>query len=334
MLYTIKKIFMKNRFLVIFLLISSVSISQTTCDSLILLKNKVYGFKPSDLTDTLKSLKNNDLDLFWKTARNNPNEAAVCLKALIEKETSDSYFCFDASSLLIRLDSTDTYLPTIIKGLEKCELNDLQLSPYLEICFYLNYKKQDVTKLVTKLISVPNAKVFLANHFITLSAIDASIFLFNNMPIETAEKCLISAIENGNPTAKHNAAALLNLMATDTGDQFIDALIEKKQLEESTIQFIRKDRKTFIVKPKGSESRSKILEFLNDVPYNFEKEFFGFSGNEKLIGSACKQLNKPDIEIIRSARQKTTPGLSDEALHEYFALTAILMTVRDKKDVK
>lgn len=323
---------MKRILTIIFVLITSISISQTTCDSLLLLKKKIYGFKPSELTDTLKSLKNKELDLFWTTAKNNPKEASPCLKALIENEVADSYFCFDASSLLIRLDSTDTYLPTIIKGLKKCELSDLQLSTYLEICFYLNYKKQDVTELATKLISVPDAKVFLSNHFITLNAIDASLFLFNNMPIDTAEKCLISAIENGNLTAKHNAAVLLNLMATDHGDQFLNSLIEKKELDASTIQFIMKDRKTFIIEPMGSESRSKILELLKDAPYNFEKEFFGFSGNDYLIGSACKQLTKKDIEKIRSARQKTTPGLSDEALHEYFALTTILMTVRDKKD--
>lgn len=322
---------MKKIFILAILLTSITSFSQT-CDSLLLLKKKVYGFKPSELTDTLRSLKNNDLDLFWKTARNNPKEAAPCLKTLIENETADSYFCFDASSLLVRLDTTNIYLPTVIKGLKKCELKDLQLSSYLEICFYLSYKKQDITELATKLISVPDAKIFLSQHFITLSAIDASIFLFNDMPTETAEKTLISAISNGNATAKHNAAVLLNLMATETGDQFLNSLIEKKELEDSTIQFIIKDRKTFIIKPKGSESRSKILKLLNDAPHSFEKEFFGFAGNDKLIGSACKQLTKQDIEKIRTARQKSTPGLSDEALHEYFALTTILMTVRDKKE--
>ena len=323
---------MKKIALILILLISRISFAQTTCDSLILLKKKVYGFKPSELTDTLKSLKSIELDLFWKTAKNNPKVASSCLKNLIENETNDSYFCFDASSLLVRLDSTDTYLPTVIKGLNKCELNDLQLSSYLEICFYLNYHKQDVSELATKLISVPNANVFLSKHFITLSAIDASIFLFNNIPTEAAEKCLISAVESGNTTAKHNAAVILNLLATDSGDKFLNNLIENKQLDPLTIEFIKKDRKSFLVKPKGSESRTKILESLNDEPYNFEKEFYGFSGNEKLIGSACKQLNKQDIEKIRAARQKTTSTLSDEALHEYFALTTILMTVRDKKE--
>jgi len=312
------------------LFISMTCFPQKTCDSLNLLKAKVYGFDPSALSDEEKEAKNGDLDLFWKTARNNPDEAKPCLKTMIENEQADSYFCFDASSLLARIDSTSTYLPTVVAGLEKSELEHLQLSSYLEICFYLNYKKQDIGVLAEKLISIPDAKVFLAGHFITLNAIDASIFLYNNMPVETAERYLKQAIEKGNATARHNAAVVLNLLSTDTGDAFLNTLIANKQLEESTIAFINKDRKAFSVKPSGSISRTKILEYLDDVPYNFEKEFFGFSGNDKMIASACKQLNKEDVDKIRAARQKTTPGLSDEALHEYFALTSILMTVRNK----
>ncbi|MNQ89963.1 hypothetical protein D3C85_1052880 [compost metagenome] len=70
---------MKRKLLIILLLTSFISISQTTCDSLILLKKRTYGFKPSDLTDTLKSLKSNELDLFWNTAKNNPIDAGPCL---------------------------------------------------------------------------------------------------------------------------------------------------------------------------------------------------------------------------------------------------------------
>jgi|GEM_PF-3183474 len=315
----------------LFLLLSFISIAQTTCDSLTLLKKSIYGFKPSNLSDSLKNLKSKELDVFWRTAQNNPTDASKCLKALIELEKKDSYFCFDASSLLLRLDTSTQYLPTVINGIKKCKLEDLQLSTYLQICFYLGYKGQDIGALTTKLISLPNASIFLSNHFITLNAIDASIFLFNIMPTTTAENVLISAIQDGNSTAKHNAAVVLNLLATDRGDDFLNLAIEKKQLEDSTIQFILNDKKNFIVKPKGSTNREKVLEALNDVPYNFEKEFFGFAGNDELISSACSQLNKKDIEKIRVARRKSTPGLSDEALHEYFALTKILMTVRNKK---
>lgn len=317
-----------------FLLISCTIFSQTkTCDSLIRFKEEFYGFKPSDLSDTLKKLKSDKLDIFWTTAKNNPADAAKCLQFLIEKEVNDSYFCFDASSLLLQLDTTDTYLPTVVSGLKKCNPEDLQLSQYLRACFYLGYKKQDIGELAIKLISIPNAKVFLSNHFITLNAIDASIFLFNTMPTATAEQVLFSAIQNGNTDAKHNGAVVLNLLGTDSGDSLINSLIEKRQISDSTIKFIQKDRGTFVINPKGSITRSKVLESLEDVPYNIEKKFFGFAGDDQLIGSACKQLTKLDEAKIRNARGKSTPGLSDEALDEYFALTTILMTVRNKKEI-
>ncbi len=322
---------MKNIIFVLLTTLTSIaSFSQTTCDSLVQLKKVVYGFKPNELTDTLKSLKGVELDRFWNTAKRNPTEGKICLQSLIEKETTDSYFCFDASSLLASLDTTETYLPTVIKGLKKCNLEDLQLSTYLKLCFYLSQKNQDIGELTSKLISVPNAEIFLSEHFITLSAIDASLFLYNTMPTEIAEKNLKSVILNGNATAKYNAAVVLNLLSTDSGDQFLNDLIEKKQLEPDAVTFIEKDRKLFIITPKGSKSIVKIMEALNDVPYNFDKEFFGFAGNDDLIGSACKQLTTADIELIRNTRQKAMPGLSDEALHEYFALTTILMTVRNK----
>ena len=322
----------KFLFTVLLLITNFISFSQTTCDSLVLLKKLFYGFKPSDLSDSLKNLKSEDLNIFWNTAHNNPSDAAKCLETLIENETKDSYFCFDASSLLLRLDTTDKYLPSVIHGLKKCDLEDLQLSAYLQICFYLGHKGQDIGVLTTKLISIPNAQIFLADHFITLNAIDASIFLLNTMQPSTAENVLSSAILNGNPTARYNAAVVLNLLATDKGDSLLNSLIKKKQLADSTIEFIRRDRKNFIIKPKGSANRTKVLESLEDAPYNLGKNFFGFAGNDNLIGSACKVLTKQDLDKIRNARRKSTPGLSDEALHEYFALTTIIMTVRSKRE--
>ena len=144
---------------ILFILTTYISFGQTTCDSLNLLKKNVYGFKPSDLSDSLKNLKSEELDIFWKTAKNNPTDATKCLQILIENETKDSYFCFDASSLLLRLDTSTKYLPTVIAGLKKCNLEDLQLSAYLQICFYLGYKGQDIGELTTNLISIPNARI-------------------------------------------------------------------------------------------------------------------------------------------------------------------------------
>ncbi len=207
---------------------SAINYGQATCDSLILLKKKVYGFKPANLSDSLKNLKSQELDLFWDCAKRNPAEATECLNTLILKEEQDSYFCFDASSLLLSIDKKQLYTSTVIKGINKCALEDIQLSAYLNICFYLGKKGQDITALTNKLISIPNASVYLANHFITLNAIDASLFLYNTMSDATAENALFGAIKNGNATARHNGTVVLTLLATERGDSLIQTLIDNK----------------------------------------------------------------------------------------------------------
>jgi len=316
----------------ILMIASTVCSAESTCDSLLQIKNKVYGFRPRDLSDSLMDLKSKELDTFWDAAKTNPVAAAECLKSMIEKETSDSYFCFDASALLLQLDTTTKYFPTIVAGMKKTNLDDIQLSIYLQLCFYMGLKGQDIGDLTTTLISIPNAKVDLRSHFITLDAIYASIFLFNVMPVKTAEDVLISAINNGNATAKHNGAVVLTLIATDNGDSILNSLLERKVLADSTVDIVGKYRAVPPLKEDGTATREKVLESLHDVPYNFEKEFYGFAGNADLIASACRLLNKGDQELIRDARSRSTPGLSDEALHEYFALTRILMIVRAKNN--
>jgi hypothetical protein len=305
--------------------------AQTTCDSLHLIKQRVYGFKPATLTDSMREHKSQELDVFWKVARSNPSDASRCLRSFIKSESKDPFFCFDASLLLLRLDTKAQYLPTVVLGISKCDLDDIRLSSYLDLCFYLGKKGQDIGILTIKLMSYPDAQIFLPKHALTLDAIQASIFLINTMPTATAERVLISAITKGNATARHNASVILNLLATDRGDRMLKILMDNKQIEDSTINRIRLDRSRLIVTTNGTVSRTKVLEALDDVPFNMSKSFFGFAGDNELIGSACKVLTRKDIHRIRNARLKATPGLSDEALSEYFALSTILTTVRSKK---
>jgi hypothetical protein len=293
-------------------------------------KERVYGFKPNQLNDSLKSLKSKELDNFWTLSKSNKRESALCIKELIETEKADSYFCFDASSLLLSLDTSTLYHSVVLKGLNKTNLEDIQLSSFLRIAYFLAYKGQNINQLTTKLISIPNAKVYLSDHFITLNAIDAGIFLLNIMGEKNAEKTLITAIENGNSVAQHNAAVLLNVLSTKVGDSLIKRNIENSHFPDSTINRLNKDAQSFTITKEGTLSRSKILEAMKDVPYNFEKEFFGFSGNEELIHSACKVLTKNDLQLVRDARTRSISGLSDEALHEYFTLTAIIFTIKNK----
>jgi hypothetical protein len=221
-------------------LLSINSKAQSICDSLNNMKRKYYGFKPLGFSDKQMQAKSAQLDKFWGFAMKHKDEAAPCLSAMITAETNDPYFCFDASSLLLKMDE-DKYQDVILEGLKKCDLKDLQLEPYLDICYFLGRKGKDITGLTEKLISFPDAQVPLTAHAIVLSGAEASLFLYNTMETEKAEQSLINSINSGNPTARQNAAVVLTILSTDKGDSVINQMIAKKQLADSTEKFIQKN---------------------------------------------------------------------------------------------
>lgn len=298
--------------------------AQSVCDQLSALKQKTYGFKPFGMSDKQMEKKSAELDKFWELAKKNKAEAAPCIKAMLLAEQNDSYFCFDASSLLLSLSEEPQYVDAVVAGLEKSDLKDLQLEPYLRICFYLGGKGKDISNLALKLISYPKARIPLVQHAITLNAVDASLFLYNVMGTQKAESALIKAIDSGNPTAKANAAMVLNLISTARGDSAVNVAVKQKILPDSVSAFIEKDKQAFKIPANcsGSISRAEVLQQL--------KSATTISASQEIMCSAYKNLLPGDEETVREARQKSMPGLSDEGLGRYFTLTRILISLRSK----
>src|ERR1700747_3769780 len=108
--------------------------AQSICDSLKHLKQKYYGFKPFGYTDEQLQARSAQLDKFWSLAMSYKEEAGPCLKEMILAEDHDPYFCFDAASLLLKMDE-GKYLDAVLEGVKKSDLKDLQLEPYLNICY-------------------------------------------------------------------------------------------------------------------------------------------------------------------------------------------------------
>ncbi|MBD1365336.1 hypothetical protein IDJ77_16080 [Mucilaginibacter sp. ZT4R22] len=278
----------------LFIIISFNSRAQSLCEKLANLKTQCYGFIPTSLTTKQQEAKSAELDKFWNLAKTDPNKALPCLKEMILNENNDPYFCFDASTLILSLDRKQQYLDVVLAGVNKTDLKQLQLETYLQVCFSLAKNGKDITAATEKLISTPGAHVYLTIHVIDLSAIDASLFLYNTMTTESAERCLINIITNGNPTGRHNAAVVLNILSTARGDSLLNKLIDENKLADSTKAFVLKDRKEFI-------SQGKT------------------------------ELTATNEEAIRKERQESMPGLSDEGLGRYFRLTGTLMALRNKK---
>lgn len=280
--------------LIAFLILSALnSFSQSLCEKLAKAKKEYYGFKPNSLKGEQVQAKSADLDKFWELAKADPEKSLPCLKEMILSENNDPYFCFDASTLILSIDKKEQYLDVVLQGVNKADLGQLQLEAYLRVCFFLSKKGKDITAATEKLISEKGAHVFLTAHAIDLSAIDASLFLYNTMSDEIAENSLINTIKNGNATAKHNAAVVLNILSTNKGDAFINELMNNGQLADSTKAFVLKDRETF----------SK-------------------ADNASTVGKTEERL--------RTERHETIQGLSDEGLQRFFRITTELITLRSR----
>lgn len=306
--------------------------AQTVCEQMHQLKEKYYGFTPRHFTEKELDAKSADLDKFWNYAKANKTEAILCLKDMILAEKNDTYFSFDASSLLLQLDDKEQYLDVVAEGIKKANLNELQLESYLRICLFLGKKGKDIRGLTEKLIREPNAHVYLVEHVITLSAAEASLFLYNTMSTSTAEESLINIIEHGNSTGKANAAIVLEILSTPKGDSVINDLVKNKSLPDSVAQAISGIKKEFSNKNKCDTtiSRDELLRRFKSYPGEPGEGDHEVAGNANFICSACKNLKPEDADIVRAARQKSIIGLSDESLYEYFTLTKILMAVRSK----
>jgi hypothetical protein len=268
--------------------------AQSLCEKLAQLKKQYYGFKPTKLSAKQREEKSAELDKFWNMAKTAPKDALQCLKDMILTENNDPYFCFDASTLILSLDKQQQYLDVVLEGVKKTDLDDLQLETYLEVCFFLGKNGKDISTPTEKLISTPGAHVYLTTHVIDLSAIDASLFLYNTMTTEKAESSLINTITKGNAVGKHNAAVVLNLLSTPKGDSLLNRLIVEGKLADSTKRFILKDREAFTKDTKTA-------------------------------------LTIKDEESVRVARQQSIQDLSDEGLGRFFEQTRLLMTIRKKQ---
>ena len=80
------------------------------------------------------------------------------------------------------------------------------------------------------------------------------------------------------------------------------------------------------------KSRAEVLKTLNRIP-NFGGDFWGVAGDKELAQSAIALLQEEDLPVLREARRKSIYGLSDEALHEYFALSRVLLGVINRLDL-
>jgi len=79
-------------------------------------------------------------------------------------------------------------------------------------------------------------------------------------------------------------------------------------------------------------SRADVIKTLNRIP-NYDGDCWRVAGDKDFAQSAAAVLTTEDLPLLLEARRRAFVGLSDEALHEYMALTGILLATINRLDL-
>ena len=296
-------------------------------------KAGLYGFHPSRISKEEQAIKSGRMDEFWKSVKDKGQPGIECLKQLIVAEQQDGFFVFDAASLLVSLDQSPDALAVGLTGTSKADLKDLDSSAYVRMTMFLFNKGLDITPLVELYMTAPEVKGFVPQHALRLDRETGALFMYGSMPISAADHSLIRMLKSTEPATRTAAAVLLSLSSTPDSFKALKT-VDRTSLPEAVQKAIDISIKRQKYEDAGptKKSRAEVLNTLARIP-KYGGNFWGVAGDKEFIQSAIALLQEEDLPALREARRKSIYGLSDEALHEYFALSRILLGVTNRLDL-
>jgi len=297
------------------------------CSKLATMKASTYGFHPTDLNQAQQLAKSAEMDRFWDAAKSDHANGIKCLQQMILAEKTDTSFLFDASSLLYSLDHSPESLTAITQGLSGSDLTDLQIPDYIRMLLRLNRDGVDIGPLAGKSLSYPKVDALVLQHSMQLEREMGGMLLYGSMSSERADQYLIPALSARTDYVRSTAALLLAMNMTAEDFRALRAL-RLSDLPPNIQKQIEFTLKPGPMKPveHPALSRDQVLAQLRQIP-NYDHKFSGVADNEKFMSGAMSTLTKDDLQLLRTARQHSITGVSDEALDEYVALSQILLGV-------
>ena len=306
----------------------------THCAELKAAKARVYGFHPTDLNQDQQNKKSAEMDVFWDLAKAQGPNGASCVREMILAEKNDSFFQYDASSLLYTLDRSADSLNAILQGISSAELKDINPVEYVRFLLRLSREGMDIGPLAGKYLAFPKVEAYVPQHAMTLYRQYGAIILYGSMTPAKVDEYLIPALAAKEDYVRYTVAVMLAMNMTRQDFQVLFAARETanfppniKQQVEATLRYTKPS-----VTAKPRFSREQVLAFLKQIPA-YSGEFPGVADNEPFLSSAMATLTEADLDALCEARRKAIAGVSDEAIYEYMALSQILLGVIDRLEL-
>lgn len=326
------------------LLVAGAAAQEQSCAELQALKRNTYGFLPTKLNQQQQTAKERQIDRFWKLAEDQGEHGISCVRAMLNSERTDSFFLFDAATLLLHLDDSQRSLAAVGDAVERSDLGQINAAGYVELVLELAQHGIDTGRLAEKYIKYPHVDGYLAERSLTVDRATGAIFLYGSMTPERADKYLVPLLSAKEPDVRGTAAFQLALNMTPESYRALAGLPGIDPLPE----FARKQVIAALAHhaPLGntlpSYTREQVLARLRALPRTQEQmeaelkkenPMVGIADDEPVIRSAIATLRAADLEAVREARRAALLSVSDESLSEYTAYTRIILGVINRLDL-
>jgi hypothetical protein len=329
----------------------------TTCDTLRAAKSKVYGLRPTQLSESQIDAKGKEIAAFWKQVHSAGSDGVSCVRSMLRAETTDHFFQFDAASFLYQADRSPETLLLVRDSIAQADFQESDPANYLSLAVALAQQGVDIGPLAARLLRYPNAVIRVPEQGLELDSDTAALFLYGSMKPSVATNALMQAPES---FVRAGAAHLLAEQLTEESFRTLSRCDGLRKIEEefrrneadfAHLEFSREQvlqtiaslprsgaEFTDVMGKKGAEfdkcmRDSKATQEQISTAIAEGEPIYGIANHTAFMNSAVATLQPGDFELLRTALRKALFNVSDHSLEEYLAFTQVMIGLINRLDL-
>ncbi|HEX7808726.1 MAG TPA: hypothetical protein VF608_08375 [Thermoanaerobaculia bacterium] len=321
---------MKRNFLGLFLIVSIAPAAMSmTCDEFNAKLKTTYGFEPSKLEEAALPVKTAEMDVIWHAVHEDAT-LVPCLKAALST-TSDNWFFFDGTQLLMAVDPSKESKETLVRALGRVSLDDVDLRTWIELASKLGLEGFDTASLGKRWFNHPRAEYYLPEHgAFRVDRGTGAMFVFGSMEEKFATPAIVELTREGKGQAKDVALMLLLFQATPEALAALTTINTAGLSADVLANLNAVLNKRGLIEPRENPKTTRaefvkaFTALLADDEQPFDELIIAVpDGEHDLVAVSTAE----DVELLRSVRRHYAAKGSPEAMEFYKQFTQILMTL-------
>jgi len=268
----------------------------------------LYAFHPHALTDAQIDAKSKELDAFWEKVKSDTATYLPLLREALSDETSQSFFFYDGSKLLLSLSKDRSDEQLALTSIARCDIRDVQRDDYLYTVFHMAHDRLDTSEAAFKVLADPKFTVNVPQHALVLGQDFSLIYML--LPTSEdffVQKAVDRLSTETEPTAQKSLLRLLWYSVTEAGDRAVAAVAASERYSSPIREVARSLQSSTASMESDSKPPKKLLKEIGDIV-----------------------PKDADFDRIKEVRRTRLSRVSDEALLELDALTWLLRIKRPR----